>query len=60
MTDKVDQWVWYLNNGTKKIGRLKLKSFISKVNDDPYFHRESKRFFATKQLALQHKQEERI
>ena len=37
MTDKVDQWIWYLNNQTNQIGKLKLKSFLNKVNDDPYF-----------------------
>ena len=52
MTDKVDQWIWYLNNRTQQIGKLKLKSFLKKVNDDPYFHRVAKRFFPTKQLLI--------
>ena len=58
MTAKVDQWIWYLNNRTQQIGKLKLKSFLNKVNDDPYFHRVAKRFFPTKQLAQQHKEKE--
>ena len=58
MTDKLDQWIWYLNNRTQQIGKLKLKSFLKKVNDDPYFHRVAKRFFPTKQLAQQHKEKE--
>lgn len=57
MTNKVNQWVWYLNNENNQIGKLKLKSFLKKVNDDPYYHRVAKRFFPTKKLAIQHKEE---
>ena len=64
MTDKVNQWIWYVNTDNKKIGRLKLKSFLHKVNNNPYFNRPpqglTKVFYATKELALQHKQQERI
>lgn len=58
MTDKADQWIWYLNNRTQQISKLKLKSFLNKVNDYSYFHSGAKRFFATEQLAQQHKEKE--
>ena len=59
MTDKVNQWIWYVNTDTYKIGRLKLKSFLKKVNHQPHYNRPpqgiTKIFFATKELCKQYR-----
>ncbi len=50
MTNKVDQWMWYVDTRYKKIRKLKLKSFLYKVNEDPYHHRSARKYFATEKL----------
>tara|TARA_R100001509_G_scaffold87839_1_gene50081 strand:+ start:416 stop:619 length:204 start_codon:yes stop_codon:yes gene_type:complete len=50
MTDKVNQWIWYVDLCYNSIKRLKLKSFLKKVNEDPYHHRAPRKYFATKTL----------
>jgi len=54
MTDKVDQWIWYVDTRYKRIKKLKLKSFIYKVNEDPYHHRSARKYFATQKQCLEH------
>jgi len=54
MTDKVDQWIWYCDKTYKRIKKLKLISFINKVNDNPYYHRKPARFFATYKMAKEY------
>ena len=54
MTAKADQWIWYVDTRYKRIRKIKLKSFIHKVNEDPYYHRSSRKYFETKELARLH------
>ena len=49
MTDKVDQWVWYVDTKwqTKKIRKIKLKSLLHSINTDHYYSQLPRMHFAT-------------
>ena len=49
MTDKVDQWVWYVDTKwqTKKIRKIKLKSLLHSINTDHYYSQLPRIHFAT-------------
>lgn len=54
MTDKVDLWIWYLEDNSK-IKKVRLRTFLKQINTNPYYNRPPiglvKKFFATEKEA---------
>ena len=55
MTDKKDQWVYMLKNGSKKAKRIKLDKFVTAVNHNCF----TKKFFINEKDVKKHIKEER-